>query len=90
MRKLFSTVALISLSVLAAACSKKQEDAAVVAPDAMMNEAVQSETVTEDVNAVSAAPALDNASDANAMDSAANAVDTAAPSQNNGNPIGGR
>jgi uncharacterized lipoprotein YajG len=87
MRKFVSTLAIVSLSVMAAACSKKAEETteAVAEPEAVMNETVVNETVSNEVNAADAMAPADNA-----MNSAANAVDTAAPSQNNGNPIGGR
>ena len=92
MRKFVSTLVIVSLSVLASACSKKAEEAtdAVAEPEAVMNETVVNESVVNqampsEVNATAAAPVSDNA-----MNSAANAVDTASPSQNNGNPIGGR
>ena len=87
MRKFVSTIAIVSLSVMAAACSKKAEETteAVAEPEAVVNETVVNEAVSNEVNA-----ADDMAPSDNAMNSAANAVDTAAPSQNNGNPIGGR
>jgi uncharacterized lipoprotein YajG len=87
MRKFVSTLAIVSLSVMAAACSKKAEETAeaVAEPEAVMNETVVNETVSNEVNAADAMAPADNA-----MNSAANAVDTDAPSQNNGNPIGGR